>query len=143
MTARIAIEPPAARLLADDGKDRAHQELARIVSEIPAAWEAGQLASASADLHRRVVELSGNATLGLLAGMLHEISERHTRSAIRDQTVPKSQYEKMMKSYRRLVDLVTARDGTRAETHWRKHMQNSANALLKGYETTMVCDILL
>lgn len=143
MTACTAIEPPAARLLADEGTDHAHQELARAVDEIQAAWEAGRLASASANLHRRVVELSGNATLGLLAGMLHEISERHTSSVISDQTVSKPQYEKMMKSYRRLVDLVTARDGTGAEIHWRRHMENSANALLKGYETTMVRDILL
>jgi GntR family transcriptional regulator, transcriptional repressor for pyruvate dehydrogenase complex len=143
MTARTAIEPPAARLLADEGNDRAHRELVRTVDEIPAAWEAGQLASASANLHRRVVELSGNATLGLLAGMLHEISERHTTSAIRNVTVSKSQYEKMMKSYRRLADLVMARDGAGAETHWRRHMENAANALLKGHETTKVRDILL
>lgn len=143
MTARITIEPPAAKLLADEGADEAHKELARIVSEIPAAWEAGQLASASANLHRRVVELSGNATLGLLAGMLHEISERHTTSVIRHQRVPKAQKEKMMKSYCRLVYLVAARDGAAAEIHWRRHMENSAHALLKGYETTMVRDILL
>lgn len=143
MTARIAIEPPAAKLLADEGSAQAHQELARIISAIPTAWEAGHLATASADLHRRVVELSGNATLGLLAGMLHEISERHNKFAIQEQNVPETHYEKMMKSYRRLVDLVTTRDGSGAETHWRRHMENSANALLKGYETTMVRDILL
>jgi len=143
MTARIAIEPPAAKLLADEGVEEAHEELARIVSEIPTARETGRLASASANLHRRLVELSGNATLGLLAGMLHEISERHTSSVIHQQEVPKAQYEKMLRSYRRLMDLVVARDGAAAEIHWRKHMENSANALLKGYETTKVRDILL
>jgi DNA-binding FadR family transcriptional regulator len=141
MTARIAIEPPAAKLLAEEAADEAHHELAGIVNGIPAAWDAGQLASASANLHRRVVELSGNATLGLLAGMLHEISERHTSSAIRDQPIPKNRYEKMMKSYRRLAELVAARDGAGAEIHWRRHMENSARALLKGYETTRVLDI--
>ena len=143
MTARMAIEPPAAKILAEEGSGEAHQELARIVSAIPAAWDEGRLAGASADLHRRIVELSGNVTLGLLAGMLHEISGRHTRSAIRDQIIPRVQYEKMMKSYQRLVDLAAARDGTGAETHWRRHTENSANALLKGHETTMVRDILL
>lgn len=143
MTARTAIEPAAAKLLADEGTSPAHQELAHIVSTIPDAWEAGHLATASAELHRRVVELSGNATLGLLAGMMHEISERHNRSAIQEKNVPKTQYEKMMKSYRRLVDLVTARDGGGAEIHWRRHMENSASALLKGHETTIVRDILL
>jgi len=143
MTARIAIEPPAAGLLADTGSSAARRELTQIVSKIPDAWEAGRLATASAYLHRRVVELSGNPTLGLLAGMLHEISERHTRSAIQEKNVPKTQYEKMIKSYRRLAELVAAHDRNGAETHWRKHMENSANALLKGHETTMVRDILL
>ena len=143
MTARVAIEPPAVKLLADQGNDEAHQELADIVNGIPAAHAAGQLASATVHLHRRIVELSGNTTLGLLAGMLHEISERHTSSAIRQQAVPKAQYEKMIKSYSRLLGLVTARDGTGAELHWRRHMENSANALLKGHETTKVRDILV
>ncbi len=110
MTARMAIEPPAAKLLANEGSDDAHRELARIVSEVPAAWAAGRLAAASANLHRRVVELSGNTTLGLLAGTLHEIAARH---------------------------------GAAAEGHWRRHLENSAAALLKGYETTTVRDILL
>jgi len=143
MTARIAIEPRAARLLAEQGTNGAHRELERIVAEVPAAWEAGQLANASANLHRRVVELSGNATLGLIAGMLHEISERHTSSAIHHRKVSKAQYGKMLKSYHRLVTLVTARADAAAETHWRRHMENSADALLKGYEKTRVRDMLL
>ncbi|MGB9304723.1 MAG: GntR family transcriptional regulator, partial [Mycobacterium sp.] len=41
MTARMAIEPPAAKILAEEGSGEAHQELARIVSAIPAAWDEG------------------------------------------------------------------------------------------------------
>src|SRR5882757_2112320 len=55
MTARIAIEPPAAKLLAENGSTEAHQELRRLVEDVPRAWEAGELASASAQLHRRMV----------------------------------------------------------------------------------------
>jgi DNA-binding FadR family transcriptional regulator len=143
MAARVAIEPPAVKLLAEQGTDLAHKELAGIVEGIPAAHRAGQLATAAMYLHRRIVELSGNTTLGLLAGMLHEISERHTSSAIRQQTVREAQYQRLIKSYNRLLDLVTARDGTEAEAHWRRHMENSALALLKGHETTKVRDILL
>ncbi|MCW2652833.1 MAG: GntR family transcriptional regulator, transcriptional repressor for pyruvate dehydrogenase complex [Mycobacterium sp.] len=144
MTARIAIEPPAARLLAEAGTEDAHKELDRLVGEIPAAWEAGDLARASANLHRRLVELSGNATLGVIAGMLHEISVRHTTAAFLGvhNVVPKAQYTKLLKSYHRLVDLVVARDGAEAEAHWRRHMENASAALLKGYEKTMVRDIM-
>lgn len=73
--------------------------------------------------------------------MLHKIFESHTSSAIRDQPVPKNRYENVMKSYRRLADLVTARDGAGAEIHWRRHIEKSGYALRKGYEMTKVRDI--
>jgi GntR family transcriptional repressor for pyruvate dehydrogenase complex len=144
MTARIGIEPYAARLLAEHGSIEAHAELRQLVDQIPLAREAGTLAQASADLHRRMVELSGNATLGMIAGMLHEISEKHTSAAIlRDQNVvPKAQYSKLVRSYGRLADLVSEGKGTEAEAHWRRHMENSSAALLRGYEQTKVRDIM-
>jgi DNA-binding FadR family transcriptional regulator len=144
MTARIGIEPYAARLLADQGSTAAHEELRRLVDGIPLAREAGTVAQASAELHRRLVELSGNATLAMIAGMLHEISERHTSVAIlRDQNVvPRAQYSKLLRSYGRLATLVSNRKGAEAEAHWRRHMENASAALLKGYEKTQVRDIL-
>jgi DNA-binding FadR family transcriptional regulator len=144
MTARVGIEPYAARLLAEDGSEDAHRELRRLVEGIPEAWESGRLAQASADLHRRMVELSGNATLAMIAGMLHDISERHTTAAIlSDQNaVPKALYTRLVRSYGRLADMVSDRKGIEAEAHWRRHMENASTALLKGYEKTRVRDII-
>jgi GntR family transcriptional regulator, transcriptional repressor for pyruvate dehydrogenase complex len=144
MTARIAIEPAAAKLLAEDGTEKARKELRRLVAAIPDARESGELAAASANLHRRMVELSGNATLGMIAGMLHEISERHTTAAVGAQkAVPKSEFDKLMRSCNHLVELVDARNGPEAEAHWRRHMQNASTALLRGYERTKVRDIMI
>ncbi|WP_235892244.1 FadR/GntR family transcriptional regulator [Mycolicibacterium hodleri] len=136
MTARIGIEPHAARLLAEDGSAAAHEELRRLVSEIPQAREAGRLAQASAELHRRLVELSGNATLAMIAGMLHEITERHTTAAIlgEQNVVPKAQYDRLLRSYGRLADLVSDGKGIEAEAHWRRHMERASAALVRGYE---------
>jgi GntR family transcriptional regulator, transcriptional repressor for pyruvate dehydrogenase complex len=144
MAARIGIEPYAARLLADDGTGAAHQELRDLVDEIPAAREAGRLAQASAQLHRRMVELSGNATLAMIAGMLHEISERHTSAAITSEQsgVSKAQYDKLFRSYDRLATLVSESRGIEAEQHWCRHMEIASAALLKGYEKTQVRDIM-
>lgn len=146
MTARTAIEPPAAKMLADDGTVEAHDELRRLVEAVPAAWEAGNLAAASAQLHRRMVELSGNATLGIIAGMLHEIGERHTAAAISgatpDNTVARAEYTKLHKSYVRLADLVESRKGEAAEAHWRRHMVAASAAMLRGHEKTRVRDIM-
>jgi GntR family transcriptional repressor for pyruvate dehydrogenase complex len=144
MTARIGIEPYAARLLADNGSKAAHQELRQLVEQIPLAREAGAVAQASAQLHRRLVELSGNATLAMIAGMLHEISEKHTTAAILSEqnVVPKPQYTKLLRSYGRLVTLISERKGAEAEAHWRRHMEIASAALLKGYEQTKVRDIM-
>ena len=144
MATRIAIEPTAAKLLAEEGTKSAHAELERLVDGIPSAWEAGELANASAYLHRRMVELAGNTTLALIAGMLHEIAARHTTVALSHAgiTVAESEYAKLLRSYQRLISLLRAREGERAYAHWRRHMESAGAALLKGYEKTKVRDIM-
>lgn len=144
MIARAGIEPVAARLLAESGTPQAFNELESIVSEgIPAAWQSGRLAEATAAFHRRMVELSGNATLGMIAGMLHEITERHAVAAINERRhVPRAHYEKLLKSYRHFIDLARARDGAEAEAHWRRHMDVARELMLKGHETIKVRDVM-
>lgn len=146
LTARTAIEPPAAKLLAEDGTAEAHRELRELVDGIPRAWEAGTLAAASAHLHRRMVELSGNATLGIIAGMLHEIGERHTAAALlgadNKSVMAEPEYSKLLKSYTKLADLVEARKGEAVEAHWRRHMEAAGAAMLRGHEMTRVRDIM-
>ena len=44
LSARVVIEPPAAKLLAERGTEDAHNELDRLVSEMPRALAAGDLA---------------------------------------------------------------------------------------------------
>lgn len=110
------------------------------LSESP---EVEELARATADLHLRVVELAGNATLALVAGMLHEIIVRHTSSAIeRLRTISESEYRKLSRSGHRFLELVTKHDGPGAENHWRKHVHAANAALLVGYEGAKVHDIV-
>src|ERR1700721_3098971 len=119
MTARMGIEPYAARLLAEDGTATVHRELRDLINEIPDAWETGKLAAASTGLHRRLVELSGNATLTVIAGMLHEIFEKHMTAAFLSvqNVVPKAQYTKLIGPYTRLAALGAGRGGDEAEAH--------------------------
>jgi GntR family transcriptional regulator, transcriptional repressor for pyruvate dehydrogenase complex len=144
MVARAGIEPAAARLLAQNRTPAALDELNRIVNEaLPAAWDSGALAEVTAAFHRRMVELSGNATLGMIAGMLHEITQRHTAAALRERrNPPRAQYEKLLRSYNHLLDLVRARDGEEAEAHWRRHMDTARELVLKGQETLKVRDVM-
>ncbi|QLL09842.1 FadR family transcriptional regulator [Mycobacterium vicinigordonae] len=144
LVARSAIEPVAARLLANNGKAKAYDELEQIlVDDIPTSVEAPQFAAATTHFHRRLVELSGNATLSMIAGMLHEITERHTAVALsRKRSVPKADYEKVVRSYRHLINLLRAHDGEAAEAHWRIHMDNSSKAVLKALPTIKVRDVM-
>src|SRR6476661_8671451 len=111
MVAQAGIEPMAARLLAEAGTAEAFAELDK------------RLAETTGDFHRRMVELSGNATLAIIAGMLHEITVRHTAFLFKERRpVVKADYEKLMRSYGRLMKLLRSGDGAAAEAHWRKHL---------------------
>lgn len=144
MVARSGIEPMAARILAETGNPAAYDELELILNEeLPAAFTAGRGAEVTAKFHHRMVELSGNATLGMIAGMLHEITERHTAAAIsRKRTVPKAEYQKLIRSYRHLIDLLRAGKADAAEKHWRRHMDASRALLLRGHRSIKVRDVM-
>ena len=144
MVARSGIEPLAVRLLAESGSDASLDELQTMLSDdIPAGWQSGRVAEATGEFHRRMVELSGNATLTIIAGMLHEITVRHTALAIKEhRPVSKADYDKLMRSYRRLMTMLRDRDGAGAEAHWRKHLDTSRDLLLKGMEDVKVRDVM-
>lgn len=144
LVAQSAIEPVAARLLATNGKDKAFDELEQIlVEDIPQSTDAPRFAAVTAQFHRRLVELSGNATLGMIAGMLHDVTERHTAVAVaRKRVVPQADYDKLVRSYRHLIDLLRARDGEAAEKHWRRHMDKSREIVLKTLPTIKVRDVM-
>ncbi len=144
LVARSGIEPLAVRLLAETASPEALDELeAMLAEDIPAGSQTGRLAEATGEFHRRMVELSGNATLTIIAGMLHEITVRHTAFAIKGhREVSKADFDKLMRSYRRLMTLLRAGDGPGAETHWRKHLDTARDLLVKGFEDVKVRDVM-
>ena len=144
MTARSGIEPMAARLLAESGTPEAFDELDEMLADdIPAGWQSGRLAETTGEFHRRLVELSGNTTLAIIAGMLHEITVRHTAFVFKEgRPVSKADYDKLMRSYRRLMQLLRAGDGAAAEAHWRKHLDVARELMLEGLEDVKVRDVM-
>jgi DNA-binding FadR family transcriptional regulator len=144
MVARAGIEPIAVRLLAEAANPAAYDELDEmLVQDVRVGWESGRLAEVTGEFHRRVVELSGNATLTIIAGMLHEITVRHTAFVMKEgRKVSKADYDKLTKSYRRLITLLRSGDGAAAEAHWRKHLDTARPLLLKGLETVKVRDVM-
>jgi DNA-binding FadR family transcriptional regulator len=144
LVAQSGIEPLAARLLAESATAEQLDELEKmLVGDVPAGWESGRLAETTGEFHRRMVEMSGNATLTIISGMLHEITVRHTAFAIKERRpVSKADYDKLLRSYRRLLALLRAGDGAGAEAHWRKHLDTARELLLKGLEAVEVRDVM-
>ncbi|TPG35949.1 FadR/GntR family transcriptional regulator [Mycolicibacterium hodleri] len=144
LVARSGIEPLAVRLLAETASPDALDELeAMLTGDIPTGWQSGRLAEATGEFHRKMVELSGNATLTIIAGMLHEITVRHTAFAIKEhRQVTKAEYGKLTRSYRRLITLLRDGDGLAAEAHWRKHLDTARDLLLQGMEDVKVRDVM-
>ncbi|WP_041782168.1 FadR/GntR family transcriptional regulator [Mycolicibacterium chubuense] len=144
MTARSGIEPMAARILAESGDETAFTELETMLEGLIAAGsQSGHLAEATGEFHRRVVELSGNTTLSIIAGMLHEITVRHNDFLFKERRpVSKSDYDKLMRSYRRLMKLLRSGDADAAEAHWRKHLDTARELMLTGLDTVRVRDVM-
>ncbi|PRC46479.1 GntR family transcriptional regulator, partial [Mycobacterium sp. ITM-2017-0098] len=144
LTAKSGIEPMAARLLAESGTAEAIDELEQMLEVLVAdGYQSGRLAEATGAFHLRVVQLSGNATLTIVAGMLHEITVRHTAFVFNERRpVSKADYEKLMRSYRKLMQFLRAGDAAGAEAHWRKHLDTSRELLLTGLESVPVRDVM-
>lgn len=143
-TARAGIEPTVVRLLTEQGNTAAFDELDTMLAEyVPSGLETGRMAETTGDFHQRMVELSGNATLAIVAGMLHEITVRHIAFAMREKRpMSKSDYDILMKSYRRLMTLMRSGNAAAAEAHWRKHLDVANSLLFAGMEDLKVRDVM-
>lgn len=144
LTAKSGIEPMAARLLAESGSAEAFDELEEMLAAlITEGWRSERLAETTGAFHLRVVQLSGNATLSIVAGMLHEITVRHTAFVFKERRpVSKADYGTLMRSYRRLMQYLRAGDAAGAETHWRKHLDKTRELLLAGLESVSIRDVM-
>jgi GntR family transcriptional repressor for pyruvate dehydrogenase complex len=134
--ARILIEPPAARLVAETRSKDAPAILRQIIADQRATNEAGDFGRAVATFHTRLIELTGNQTLILISGMFDGIVGQFqsdvSRANRKADTGARRSTEMGLKSQEKLVGFIEARDGAGAEAHWRRHMENSAKVWLAG-----------
>jgi len=142
--ARILIEPPSARLVAETRPKDAPALLRELIREQRAAATDGDFGRAVAHFHTRLIELTGNQTLILISGMLDGIvggyqsgvskAKREAEGRARRAT------EAGLRSQEKLVALIAAGDGVGAEGHWRRHMENSSKVWLAGGPGDSVVD---
>jgi DNA-binding FadR family transcriptional regulator len=145
--ARMVIEPPAARRLAEYGTDADHDALTTELEQVAAALD-GAFGAATVRFHQRIVELSGNRTLSTVVTLLGEIMSRHIATVYDETTREAPELRegnlRALRSYERLVALVRRRDGEGAERHWAEHMRQARILLFEEPVTTRrhVIDIL-
>ena len=146
--ARSSIEPPAARLLALSGDEERYAALEAALEEERANLDdPDRFAVGAAQFHLRMVELSGNQTLTIMAGMVQEIILRQFRIAVRNREATSpglsaEHHDRAMRAYQKLVTLVRSGRGDATEAFWRKHLEVADRLVLAGREATRVIDIL-
>jgi len=151
--ARLAVEPFAARLAATTRKSadiaRLRQELDSVTALLEAHQDA-EFRAAVARLHLSIVELAASPTLTMIAAMLERVVESHqwkfvSRSADARAQSPEEAMKRnrgALRSFKRVIDFIEARDADGAETQLRRHIENANATWLHGYDQTAVIDVL-
>jgi DNA-binding FadR family transcriptional regulator len=140
--ARVVVEPSCARKLAQRRTKQDLADLEAAVEDLQAIVDAGRdevpdpaaWARATYRFHELVLDRAGNKTLAIQAGVLHEIVATHLSiSVARDFQRPETMdlFRKTVRSYRKLISLLEARDGDGAEKHWRAQMEAAGRELLR------------
>ena len=128
--ARLAIEPPAVRLLAARCTPAIEAELRGCVDdEREAQGNARLLGAIGARFHNLLLRHSGNVTLGALGTVIAGIVESNLAASVIAQGLADrvaALAAVTVKDYERLVKLVAAHDGAGAERHWRKVLEEQS-----------------
>ena len=83
--------------------------------------------------HELILEGCGNKTLAIQGAVLQDIVATHMRTKIarRDENDTEESFQRLIRSYTKLISLVKAGNAAAAERHWRSHMEAAAEHLLK------------
>jgi DNA-binding GntR family transcriptional regulator len=128
LEARAVLEGLVARLAAERATPDDVADLKTILAEMQRLREADDLLAVSdenAQLHRRLLKISGHATAARLIGALNS---QMVRFQYRTILLP-GRSERSFAEHAELVAAVAAGDGERAEAAMRTHLSSVANAL--------------
>lgn len=143
--ARLVIEPPAAgRLATHNSRPNLAALRLALDEERTAVRDPARFARASARFHEQVVQLAGNNTLSLFAGILGEIIDAHTETVMlesHDAIAVTRDSGAAHRSHERLVELVAAGHAEAARAHWQAHMEAIGTVMLRGQRTRPVVDL--
>jgi len=148
--ARLGIEPFAVRLAAARRTkaqlDALHADVDRVSAVLEARGNGAEFRIAVFELHQSIVAIAGSNTLTMISAMLVAVAEQHmSKFVMREPAEPEVQLRRArggLRSFRKLLDLLDAKDADGAEAHWRTHIQNANETWLLGYDQTALVDVL-
>lgn len=147
--ARLAIEPYAARQLAEQQPAGATDRLREEVEHLAGLMEAEQYVDfmiGLAEFHRVLVELGGNQTLHFLICMLQDVVAQYQVRHLKLNPLPLEQQRKQaakgIRSFHKLIDLIDKGEAEEAEAHWRLHLINSNKSWGSPEQLRAVLDVV-
>jgi len=147
--ARMVTEPACAGMLAKVRTEQDLADLREVVDRLEELVQAGfekvpDLATWSRTtyrFHELIMQRCGNRTLAVQGAVLADIVDTHLQRALarglRGPNDVPDRFQKTLRSYKRLIQLVEARYSAGAEKHWRRHMEVAAEHIFQ-YDTTGV-----
>jgi DNA-binding FadR family transcriptional regulator len=149
---RLAIEPFAARLAAENSTKATVDKLRREVAAIGERLEADDVdgyVKLITRFHQSVVDMCANKTLRMMSLLLQGVIEKHqsrikgSPKIVRMKGESRAKlYRASMKSLGKLVELIAAKDGAGAEAHWRSHVEAGNDLWVSGYDQTAIVDVI-
>ncbi len=145
--ARMTIEPPAVRRVAEINDPETIARLDEVASELrDTIGDLDSFAEVSARFHREIVRLGGNHTLSAVVQLLTEIGTRHLALAVDQSRRTPEQHRanqlRALRSYERLISLLREGRAADAEAFWRRHMQAALTYLQEPGVARQVVDVL-
>jgi DNA-binding FadR family transcriptional regulator len=140
--ARMVAEPFCARLLARRRTRADLADLRACVDELRRVVEAGVKAvpdparwsGLTFRFHQLLLERCGNRTLAVQGAVLQDIVATHLQLTVAQgfgESEHPSRFQRVIRSYDRLIELFEQRDADAAEEHWRRHMEQAAKYLFR------------
>jgi GntR family transcriptional repressor for pyruvate dehydrogenase complex len=141
-SARLAIEPYAARLLAATADAEVKAQLDTAVAAEGEGASDEERARAGHHFHELVVTLCGNRTIHLMWQLISGIIEAHTMATVpadlSDSGASDSLLKAALRAHRKLARLVAANDEDGAEEFWRRHLEATTPQFARVRPETIV-----
>jgi GntR family transcriptional regulator, transcriptional repressor for pyruvate dehydrogenase complex len=138
--ARSLMEPQAAGLLAQRRTAKDLADLAACIDELEAMVmshrgpaDLATWTQCAQQFHDLLMQRAGNKTLAIQSLVLRDVVDSHMLLAARqplEAAAMISGFHKVVKSYRRLLTLIAAKDSDGARRHWQVHMEVVGGSLL-------------